>query len=680
MSLMQENRTLLIATPLGDDAVLLTRFSGSEGISLPFSFDLALVSENNNLEFKKIIGQNVTVSIGLQDGNRRFFNGIISRFICDSGAGGGPGGRGLAHYSAKMVPWFWLLTRTANSRIFEEKSVSEIVEQIFNERGFKDFRMDLGNYDPKEYCVQYNETDFNFISRLLEQEGIFYFFEHEDGKHTMVLADSASKHKPCPNHASVRYHTVSAGEGAMEGVITDLDKMQEIRIGKYTVKDYNFENPNADLMVEVPSNLSLGPGEREFFDFPAEYANRPEGERLANLRLQAEEARITTITGEGTCKGFSSGFKFDLAGGHYRDELNEKSYVLVSVNHNASESAGGSGDRAAATYSNRFTCMPFDIPYRPPLLTPKPMIAGTQTAIVMDDEDPEKYGRVKVKFHWDRQESASCWIRVGQTWAGTKWGAVFIPRIGHEVIVNFIEGDPDRPIIVGSVYNGLNEPPYELPAEKTKSTIRSERFNEIRFDDKDGEEQIFIQAERNQDIRTKNDRLEWVGQDSHLIIKKDQLEEVEGNKHLTVSGDHNEKVDGTISVNAGTDMQEKVGGKHALDAAQEIHLKAGMKVVIEAGTQLTIKAGGSFVDIGPAGVSITGTMVQINSGGSPGAGSGSSPEAPKEPLEADSADPGGKAETQSSPSQPSPGSPPPPTPQGQALKSASESGTPFCET
>ncbi|SPD72771.1 Type VI secretion system needle syringe protein TssI [uncultured Desulfobacterium sp.] len=686
MPLTQENRKLVITTPLGENAVILTRFSGTEGLSVPFSFDLDLVSESSNLVFHDIIGEHVTVSIGGSEGERRFFNGIISRFALDSGAGQTVTGRQLASYSAKMVPWFWLLTRYTNSRIFQDKSVPDIVEQIFTEKGFRDYRKDLGSYEPREYCVQYNETDFNFVSRLLEQEGIFYFFEHEDGKHTMVLADAPDKHHPCPNHGSVRYHPVTSAESPPEGVISDVDKIQEIRIGKYTVNDFNFETPNTDLKVEANCRTPLGPGDREFYDFPAEYRTRAEGERIANIRMQAEEVRTTTVIGAGSCRGFTSGCKFDLTG-HYRDDINT-TYVLASVNHNAVEPAGDSGDTAMASYINSFTCFPYEVPYRPPLITPKPMIAGVQTAIVVGPSGEEIYtdehGRVKVQFHWDRarqyDDKSSCWIRVSQPWAGTGWGAIFLPRIGQEVIVDFIESDPDRPIITGRVYNGLNTPPYSLPDAKTKSTIKSMSspdsggVNEIRFEDKSGEEQLFIQAQKIFDTRAKDKSREYVGLDRHLIVKGKQLEKVEGDKHLTVMGDHNEKVNGTISIQtASGDILQKSSMNHAVDAGMEVHIKGGMKVVIEASTQVTMKVGGNFVDIGPAGVFIKGTTVMINSGGAAGSGSGCSPAPPEEPEEADTTEPGSTSQLPSF-------TPAEPTPQAVTFKRAAQSGAPFCET
>lgn len=689
MTLTQENRTLHISTPLGTDVVVLTGFSGNEGLCVPFSFELSLVSENTNIAFDQIIGGNVTVSIGSEDGNMRFFNGLISRFSQLSGLGDS----GLAHYSGTMVPWLWLLTKTTNSRIFQEKSVPDIVEQVFTEKGFTDFRMDLdGTYDPKEYCVQYMETDFNFVSRLLEQEGIFYFFQHENGKHTLVMGDAPSKHIACPlAEGAIRYHPVTAGASPRDGIIFDLDKMQEIRIGKYTVNDFNFETPTTDLIVGVESQTPLGPGEREVYDFPAEYQTRAEGERLANIRMQAEEVRTTSFVGSGTCRDFSGGYKFDLAG-HFRNDMNDKSYVLTSVSHRMTEAAGASSQGHGSFYKNSFTCVPYEFPYRPACVTRKPMIAGVQTAIVVGLEGEQihtdEYGRVKVQFHWDRSrqynDKSSCWIRVSQPLAGTAWGAIFLPRIGQEVIVDFLESDPDRPIITGRVYNGTNTPPYELPAEKTKSTIKTISVpdtggvNEIRFEDKAGEEQLFIHAEQTLDTRTKGPGREFVGGNRHLIVKKDQLEMVEQDKHLTVKGDYKEQINGTMSHRAAMDWHQMAGNNCALEAGTEVHIKGGMNVIIEGGLQLSLKVGGSFIDIGSAGVFISGPMVYINSGGAAGVGSVCNPDSPLEPEEADTTPPGSTSELPSL--TPSEVEATELTPQALTFKQAAKSGTPFCET
>lgn len=680
----QEHRYTSISTPLGTDVLLLESFRGSEGLSTLFHFELDLLSETHDIDFEQIIGQRVTITVELSDGNNRFFNGIISTFTqTRSHAETGQDAR-YSRYAATMVPEIWLLTRTSDLRIFQELSVPDIIEQIFGEKEITDYALRLsGEFESRIYCVQYRETDFNFISRLMEEEGIYYFFEHEDGKHTLVLANSLAGHPACPHQADASYH-LSGGGPIKEDSISNLEITQEIRPGKYTLNDFNLEIPATSLKVEATARTNLGPGEREIYDYPAEYYQRAAGDRLVNLRMEEEEARITTISGESGCRAFTSGFKFRLQG-FYREDFNDKEYVLVTVNHEASQaqfSSGGTGD--AFSYQNSFTCIPYDVPFRPPRLTPKPIVEGVQTATVVGPRGEEIYtdehGRVKVHFHWDRESSrdehSSCWIWVSQIWAGTRWGAMFIPRIGQEVIVDYVEGDPDRPIITGRVYHGMNPHPYPLPDEKTKSAIKSysskggEGFNEIRFEDKKGEEQLFFHAEKNHDVRVKNDSLEWVGNDRHLMVKQKRLELVESTQHLTVKSDSNEKVDGTKSIETGMDFQEKVKMNHALDAGMEIHLKAGMNVVIEANVSITLKTGGSYVVVNPSGVFISGPMVMINSGGSPGTGAGCSPATPALPLEADTAVPGEAVEIISEASS---------STQAQALTAAAASGASFCK-
>ena len=653
MPYTQDESFIAIDTPLGKDVLLLNGFRGREGLSRLFSFELEMISENHSLSFEHIIGKNVTLSIILPDGSRRVLSGIISRFSQGSGGGEKGGDPRFSHYGATMVPWLWLLTQTADSRIFQKLSAADIVEKIFTEKGFSDFEMalDRNKYRKREYCVQYRETDFNFVSRLLEEEGICYFFKHEEKKHILVLADAPDKHKPCPKQESARYQ-ISADGWYDEDVITGLEKIQEIRAGKYTLNDYNFETPNTDLRANAPSKQQLGPGERERYDYPGLYTKKQEGDQLANIRMEEEEARITTLTGSSVCRAFTTGYRFRLQS-HYRQDMNEKEYVLTSLSHEATQggyvSESSTSVKSEFRYTNTFTCLPSDVPYRPPRESVKPVVSGTQTATVVGPSGEEihtdEYGRVKVQFHWDREgkrdENSSCWIRVAQLWAGAQWGAMYIPRIGQEVVVDFLEGDPDRPIIIGCVYHKNNMPPYPLPDEKTKTTIKSDSskggggFNEVRFEDKKGEEQFFIHAEKDQDIRVKNDLREWIGNESHLIVKKDQVEMVEGDKHLTVKGDRNEKIDGAHSLTVGMDMQQKAGKNHAMDAGMEIHLKAGTNIVLEAGMSITLKAGGGFIVVGPAGVTISGTPVLINSGGAAGAGSGCSPAAPREPEEAD---------------------------------------------
>jgi type VI secretion system secreted protein VgrG len=677
----QDYRLISIHTVLGKDVLLLQSFHGQEGISRLFSFEMAMHSENRSIAFDSIIGKKATIKMVLPKGEERYFNGIVASF-----SQGGTSSV-FTSYHATLVPWFWLMTRMSDCRIFQNKTVPDIIQQLFQEHGFSDFKNKLrGKFEQREYCVQYRETTFNFISRLMQEEGIFYFFEHEADKHSLVLANSPSEFKPCPFQPAARYES-EANAGWTEEVVTEWSVGQEVRPGHYTLTDFNFEKPSLDLTADV-----TGKDQRkyEIYDYPGEYETRDEGEKLAGIRMEEEETPRIVAAGASTCRAFTSGYKFDLKE-HYRRDLN-KAYALMSIHHACDaganyESTDGGG---RFEYSNHFQCVPADTKFRPPRTAPVPVVHGTQTAMVVGPAGEEiyvdKYGRVKVQFHWDREgkynEKSSCWIRVSQNWAGKRWGAMFIPRIGQEVIVDFIEGDPDRPIITGRVYNGNSMPPYALPDHKTKSAIKSYSskggggFNELRFEDSKGQEQIFIHAEKNQDIRIKKDLMEWVGKDSHLIVKHDYAEKVEGDKHQHVRGDQNEKVDGTVSLKAGMDMQEKVGMKYALDAGMEIHLKSGMNLVIESGMSLTLKVGGNFINLNPAGVFIQGTMVLINSGGAAGAGAGSSPEAPKAPKEADKAEPGQKAEM-----------PPPkkrikPTaysPGALILKKAARDGMPFCE-
>ena len=406
MAFTQENRSIKIDTPLGKDVLLLVRCAGTEEISSLFSFDLEMLSENHNIAFKDIVGKNVTVAIILADGGKRYFNGIISRFSQGRGGGDAGGDPRFSNYTATMVPFFWLLTRTSDSRIFQGLSVPDIVEKILKEKEVLDYEIKLhSSYDKRDYCVQYRETDFNFVSRLIEEEGIYYFFKHEDKKHILVLSDVPDEHKPCPNQETARYQ-ISAGGQLEEDMLKSLDIAQEIRVGKYTLKDFNFETPATDLKVEVPSQQALGPGEREVYDYPGGYGKRAEGDRLANIRMQEEEAAVTTINGSGSCRAFTSGFKFELRD-YYRDDMNNKAFVLTSIHHEATQEYVPSERDTELSYSNNFSCIPFNVPFRPRRRTPGPVVEGIQTAIVVgpmgEEIYPDEHARVKVQFHWDRE-------------------------------------------------------------------------------------------------------------------------------------------------------------------------------------------------------------------------------------------------------------------------------------
>ena len=600
MAYTQENRLLKLDVPsLGTDVLLLQGFTGREGISQLFKFDLDLLSVKNDIQFEDIIGQNVTIRVLLSDGSsERYFNGFVSRF-----AQGGSGTT-FTNYQMEVVPWLWFLTRNADCRIFQMLKIPEIIQTVFQNRGFTDFKSSLtGSYDPVDYCVQYRETDFNFVSRLMEHNGIFYYFEHENGKHTMVLADSPSAIQPCPDQSSASY-SQSTGDLEAEDVVTAWHTEQELRTGKYSLTDYNFETPSTSLMANEPTMVSVGGNSQfELYDYPGDHLTQSHGTSVAKLRMQEEEASHKVVGGSSVCRAFTSGYKFDLKD-HYRNDVND-SYVLTEVQHVATVGsyAQGASD-TPAHYSNHFTCVLASVHYRPPRITPKPFVQGPQTALVVGKSEEEiwvdKYGRVKVQFYWDRQgkkdENSSCWIRVSQPWGGKNWGSVWIPRIGQEVIVHFLEGDPDRPLITGRVYNAEQMPPYTLPDHQTVSTFMSRsskggasaNFNEIRFEDKQGNEQIFLNAERDMDQCVEVDSREFVGNNLHLNVGANQTEHIGANKHITVDVDHVESIGKNMSLTVGADLMESI--------VNDQHLKVGNNLQEDIGTDQHVNIGANLIE------------------------------------------------------------------------------------
>ncbi len=689
------------------EAFRLVALSGHEEMSRLFHFTLDLTSERKDIPPQEIVGKPVSFSFQDAKNQPRWFHGLVSRFTA------GTGEEGVRRYHAEVVPWLWFLTRTSDCRIFSKKTVPKILEEVFSDFPMGEYEKlkPSRDYGVWEYCVQYRETDFNFVSRLMEQEGIFYYFRHEKGRHVLVLGDSTKAYRS--ESPEIRYEYSYATEPKKESIIR-WERQYQFVSAKYALTDYNFqewrtsgeqklssfEETSSEAKKKLPT---MDPSKHELFDFPGEYEKKEDDKAYSEVYMQEEAAGHDVASGTSLYEYFGAGSKFKLTehpgGGGENIE-----YALTSIEHSASDSSGGEG--VGQTYVNQFTCIPSDVLFRPPRVTRKPVIYGVQSAVVVGPKGKEintdKFGRVQVQFFWDRrgsrlqkEQEQPCWIRVGQIMAGKNWGAMFIPRVGQEVMVTFLEGDPDRPMITGLVYNADQPPPYNPEEEATKSYLKTnsspggDGFNELRFEDKKDKEQIFLHAQRNMDVRVCNDSLTCIGgnrhqiigwekdgakggdqrelvyQDKHLDVKRNQVEHIEGDLLLTVGkgeasgggnldlvveknyaetigGDNDihvienrkEKVDIDQSLTVGGSQQEKVGMKHAVEAGQEIHLKAGMTVVIEAGVQLTLKAAGGFVDIGPAGVTIQGTLVNINSGGAPGVGSGSAPTAPQDAHEA----------------------------------------------
>ena len=581
----QTDRMMALAVDsLDPEALLLVELHGEEAISGLFSFELKCVSEvPNQIKLDKILDRRASIRVRLNDGSERFINGFVSRCSCDGKDVGGD--KRFTHYTVEVVPWLWMLTRTQNSRIFQFKNVPDIIQQIFKDLGFVDFKLELqGTFEPRDYCVQYRESDFNFVSRLMEEEGIFYFFEHAKDKHTLKLVNSNESCKPCPKQESVRYEP-EQGYGEREDVIVSWSERRELRSGKFTYRDRHFQMPDKTLEFNSPTLIKVGGnGKLELYDYPGTYAaqlNKPEerldkaesfGERYVKLRMEEEEARHQLASGGSTCRAFFTGskFKFEAPLG-----LTSGEFLLTSVQHHCHcQTSYVSGAEVEEVYTNSFTCVPVAVPFRPRRQTHKPVIHGSQTAEVVgpagEEIYPDKFGRVKVQFHWDRKgrqnADSSCWIRVGTPLAGKNWGMIHIPRMGQEVIVDFLEGDPDQPIIIGSVYNADQMPPYELPGSKTQSGIKTrstltgteENFNEICFEDKKGEEFLYIRAEKDQIIAVENDESHWVGHDrlktidhdETTLVHHDRTETVDNNETITVHGNRTEEVDKdeTISI------------------------------------------------------------------------------------------------------------------------------------
>ncbi len=636
------DRRVRVASALGD-ALVFERLEGADGLSCLGEYRLCLLSRRGDLLASELLGQPVSVLVELVPGGVREFNGLVTGFSLLA-----PRGR-LHRYQLILRPWLWMLTRCSDCRIFQDQSTPQILQAVFAAHPQADFRFELtGSYLPRPYCVQYRETDYQFVARLMEQDGLHYFFAHQDGRQQLVVADSAAAHQPVPGYAQVDFLEPDPQPGWQREGLQSWICSAEIQSTRQVLRAHDFEKPRADLQVEgeAASPIHHEPVQPlERYDYPGDYRERAEGERLARIRAEALRAQQQTFAGAGNAAGLSPGARFRLQS-HPRSDQNQD-YLVTAAEYRLQEAGLEPGERAEAWLSLKLSAIPATQEYRPPSQTARPLIQGPQTAIVTgppgDEIHVDRYGRVKVRFHWDRSgrddQDSSCWIRVAHPWAGQNWGLVAIPRVGQEVVVEFLEGDPDRPLITGSVYNADQMPPYELPQYMTQSGIRSRsspggngsNYNEIRFEDRRGAEELRLHAERDQLLQTRRDRVESVGNESHLTVGQDLREQLGGDHHLRIGGDQRVELGGSHSLRVGQDWLGQVGLRLALEAGQEIHLKAGSKLVLEAGAQLTLKVGGSFIEIGPGGVTLAGPSVNLHGGGMPGNGSGASPEPPLAP-------------------------------------------------
>ena len=627
----QDKRLISIETPLAKDELLLTGFEGNEAVSRPFEFYLTALSTDLAIKPDDLIGKPVTVKI--QNKTKRAFHGFVSQFSF-----GEIQAHNLREYRLTMVPWLWFLSQTESRRIFQNKTTKDIVSQVFSNLGFNDFEFRATGGKPREYCVQYGESDLNFVSRLLEEEGIAYYFKHADKKHTLILVDQANAYEDCPE-TNLTYSRGSQPDTQ----ITRWMHRYEFRKGVWALNDYNFKEPAKSLLAETSTQSKFANAKKyQHYDYPGLY-DFASGKELTGIRMEAEEVELNTIHGGSNCSSFYAGGKFSI--GQHEAKSEKGSFILTSVMHKAEDSSYFTGEGGGQShYSNEFTCIPAEVHFRPSHTHDRPVMKGPQSALVTGPAGEEiyidEYGRIKVQFIWDREgkkdEHSSCFLRVMQSWAGNQWGASFIPRIGHEVIVTFLDGDPDRPIVTGTVYNGANKPVYPSKTQsgiKTRSTKGGtpENFNELRFEDKKGAEQIFIHAEKNLDVEVENDETHTVDHDRTKTIKHDenshinndrnktvdnnQTETIGKNKTISVGENHSEDVGKNMTVHIGADLKESVDGKYLENVTKEYNLHA-KSITMQADDKITLQTGAAKIVMSSNGdITISGKNININGSG-----------------------------------------------------------------
>jgi len=606
--LTQHQRLFTFDSPLPPEQELqLLSFSGREAISELFSFQAHLISQDARIELKKLIGKKVTLGIALADGTTRYISAHVSDFV-HTGADGG-----IANYTAELVPWIWILSRRRDSRIFQDKTTEQIVKEVF------DYYLSLAEHEfrlsqplkPISYCTQYQESDLNFVLRLLEQEGLFFTFEHSQEGHRMIISDDSSMLPQLERQPLIRYHSASVTETADS--ITAWSSARRMQPTRLTLKSFDYKQPGNPHLVQLNSVNQQGEvGQYEVFEYEGlyGYADSDEGMRKARRRLEAMEVDGKTFHGESNCRAMEPGHYFELSQhyDHDNDAPDDRQFLLLSVTHWGQNNYANDGE---AGYRNSFSCIRRKIPFRPALRTPRAGISGPQTAIVVGPHGEEIYtdelGRVKLQFHWDRNgefnDQSSCWVRVTQSGASGGFGSIQIPRIGDEVVVVFLDGNPDRPLIMGSLYNSTNTPPWSLPANKTQSGFLTRSMkgdggtaNFFRFEDKAGAEQIIMHAERNMDTE----------------IELDETHEVGNNRVIKVGGTHSEviKKDTLVNVTEGSYTLKVDNNLIQVSAMESILLEVGTSKITIKPNKITIEA--DSIDILGKNTFVKGDRVDIN--------------------------------------------------------------------
>jgi type VI secretion system secreted protein VgrG len=619
-------------------------FRGREAISQPYRFDLELVCERPDLDLESLLHRPAFLAIA-PDGSG--IHGLVHQ------AAQGESGKRLTRYRLTLVPQLAYLAHRTNRRIFQYLSVPQIVGQVLEEHGIQAdaYRFQLGPviYPPREYCVQYDETDLHFLQRLCEEEGIHYHFEHSAAGHVLIFGDDQTVFSKL---AATGYQQDS-GLVADQPVIKRFGLRLETRTSRVTRRDYDFEKPR--LSMEAAFHSDFQP-DLEDYDYPGRFTERARGKHLSQRALERHRHDYELADGESDQPRLVSGHFLPLTE-HPRSDWNQL-WLLTEVLHEGKQpqvleesvtSHVDSGDGFVQGYRNHFTATPWDIPFRPALRHPKPKVLGSQTAVVTGPAGEEihcdEYGRVKVQFHWDRHGQAddktSCWLRVSSSWAGDRYGGIAIPRVGMEVLVTFLEGDPDQPLVTGCLYHKEHQVPYDLPANKTRTLFKTLSspggggYNELRIEDRKGAEQIYVHAQRDWDENVEHDQKIRVGHERHDTVEANSYSEFRAEEHRTTHADRKTEIRANDHLTVGNSQHLKIGTGQFIEAGNEIHLSSGLKVVLEAGSELTFKAGGSFIKLDASGITMVGPLIRMNSGGSPGKGSGAAPILPGKVKAAD---------------------------------------------
>jgi type VI secretion system secreted protein VgrG len=637
----QAQREVSVKSALGADVLLFKRMACSEALGRLSEFRVEMASSRSDIKIADILGTDLTVALDLPGGDKRWFHGIVTHFSYHGWRDG------MAHYRAVVHPALWLLTRSTNCRIFQEKSALDIVKEVCGDAAYGglislDDSALSATPAARVYCVQYRESDFNFVCRLLEEEGIYFYFTHADGAHKVVLADSYGAHAPASGYETVEFFDEERTHGMVKEGVARFAPGGEIQASAYSLNDFDFEKASSStsggLLVKTQIAAAFAQQSYEQYDYPGRYVTTGVGNGFARARMEAVHGQCEQIEAFGNARGLTTGALFTLSE-HPREDQNREFLITAAETEITGTDYSSGGTNGATEFRCAFRAVGKEHSYRPPAIMRKPFVQGPQTAMVVGKAGEEiwtdKYGRIKLQFHWEREgksdETSSCWVRVQQSWAGKSWGMTFIPRIGMEVVVSFLEGDPDQPLVTGCVYNGDNMPPYALPDNQTRSTIKSNSskggggFNEIRFEDKKGSEEIYVHAEKDfnrvvmnndtlkvgfekkdkgdQTIAIHNDQSIDVGHDRTLHVKNDETVTVDNNQTVKVSGDQKVTVSKTIVVEATTSMELKVGASSIKIEPAKITIKSP-EIAVQADGMMSIKAG--------AILTVEGSMVKIN--------------------------------------------------------------------